>query len=228
MESPSQKRLRAALRIFFEKLYSTFAWAYDLVAWMSSMGQWRTWQSAALDGIPQGEVLEIGHGTGHLLLMLKQLGRKAYGIDPSVQMTTIAAKRIRQTGYDPLIIRARVQRLPLPEERFSVILSTFPSDYILDAGTLSEVYRILRPAGLFVIVGNVKITGRGLHDRFAAWLYRITGQSGEITQGWDKPFLDQGFSTQLDQVTQRRAIVYRVIARKDQARVEFAASATQT
>jgi ubiquinone/menaquinone biosynthesis C-methylase UbiE len=228
MESPSQKRLRAALRIFFEKLYSSLAWAYDLIAWMSSMGQWRTWQSAALEGIPEGEILEIGHGTGHLLLKLKQLDRKAYGIDPSVQMTRIAAKRIRQGGYDPLIIRSKAQRLPLPEERFSIILSTFPSDYIFDADTLSEVYRILRPAGLFVIVGNIRITGRGLHDRFAACLYRITGQSGEIMRGWDEPFLDQGFSTQLDQLKQQRAIVVRVIARKNSARTEFAPPATQT
>jgi ubiquinone/menaquinone biosynthesis C-methylase UbiE len=227
MESPSRKRLRAALRIFFEKLYSTFAWAYDLVAWMSSMGQWRAWQYAALDGIPEGEILEIGHGTGHLLLRLVQLDRKVYGVDPSVQMTKIAAKRVRHGGYDPLIIRSKAQRLPLPEERFSVILSTFPSEYIFDVDTLSEVYRILRPAGVFVIVGSVRITGRGLHDRFAAWLYRITGQSGEIMEGWEKPLLDRGFTTQLDEVKLQRAIVLRVIARKDLTRGRFAPSATQ-
>ncbi|HEY43208.1 MAG TPA: class I SAM-dependent methyltransferase [Anaerolineae bacterium] len=222
MESPSRKLLRTALRIFFEKLYSTYAWAYDLVAWISSMGQWRTWQSAALDGIPEGEILEIGHGTGHLLLRLMKLNRKVYGIDPSVQMTRVARKRIRHAGYDPLIILSKAQRMPLPEERFSVILSTFPSEYIFDSDTLSEVYRVMRPEGLFVIVGNIRITGRGLHDRFAAWLYRITGQTGEIMEGWDEPFLDQGFTAQLDRIQQQRAIVIRVIARKDLTRSMFA------
>jgi ubiquinone/menaquinone biosynthesis C-methylase UbiE len=216
MESPFQKALRTSLRIFFEKLYSTYAWAYDLVAWTTSMGQWRTWQSAALDGIPEGEILEIGHGTGHLLLRLMELDRKVYGMDPSVQMTRIAWKRIRHAGYDPLIIRSKAQRMPLPEERFSFILSTFPSGYIFDCDTLSEVYRILRPEGLFVIVGNIRITGRGIHDRFAACLYHITGQAGEIMEGWDKPFLDTGFAARLDRVQQQRAIVVRVIARKDQ------------
>ena len=215
MEPTSPKLLRAALRLFFEKLYTTFAWTYDLVAWMSSMGQWRTWQSAVLENIPEGDILEIGHGTGHLLLRLMQLDRKVFGIDPSTQMTRIATKRLRHSGYHPLVIRSKAQHLPLPKERFSVILSTFPSAYIFDPDTLNEAYRVLQPEGVFVIVGSVRITGRGLHDRFAAWLYRITGQTVKFMEGWDQPFLDQGFTAQLDKVLQQRAIVFRVIASKD-------------
>ena len=215
MEPRSQKLLRAALRLFFEKLYTTFAWIYDLVAWMSSMGQWREWQSAATVDLPEGDVLELGHGTGHLLLRLMRLDRNIFGIDPSPQMTRIAVKRLQRSGYHPQIIRSRAQRLPLPRGRFSVILSTFPSVYIFDPDTLSEAYRVLRPEGVFVIVGSVRITGRGLHDRFAAWLYRITGQAGEIIEGWDQPLLDQGFTADLEQITQQRATVFRVIARKE-------------
>ncbi len=218
MESPSQKLLRAVLRLFFEKLYTTFAWTYDLVAWMSSMGQWRVWQSAALEDLPEGDVLEIGHGTGQLLLTLLKLERNAFGIDPSRQMTSIAAKRLRQSGYQAFIIRTKAQRLPLPPSRFSAILSTFPSAYIFDPDTLSEAYRVLQPDGVFVIVGSVRITGRGLQDRFAAWIYRVTGQAGEIIEGWEQPFLDQGFTAHLEEVTQQRAIVVRVIARKGVAR----------
>ena len=214
MEPRSQRLLSTALRLFFEKLYTTFAWTYDLVAWLSSMGQWREWQSAAIEDLPEGDVLEIGHGTGHILLRLMRSDRYILGIDPSPQMTRIAAKRLQRSGYRPHIIRSKAQRLPFPKRHFSVILSTFPSAYIFDSDTLSEVYRVLRPEGVFVIVGSVKITGRGLHDRFAAWLYRITGQSGEIREGWDQPLLDQGFTADLEQVTQQRAIVFRVIARK--------------
>jgi ubiquinone/menaquinone biosynthesis C-methylase UbiE len=215
MEPTSQKPLRAALRLFFEKLYTTFAWTYDLVAWMSSMGQWRDWQSAAVEDLPKGDILEIGHGTGHLLLRLMRLGRNVFGIDPSTQMTRIATKRLQRSGYDPHVIRSKAQRLPLPKGRFSVILSTFPSAYIFDPDTLSEAYRVLQPEGVFVIVGSVRITGRGLLDRFAAWLFRITGQTGGFLEGWDQPFLDQGFTAHLEEIAQQRAIVFRVIARKD-------------
>jgi ubiquinone/menaquinone biosynthesis C-methylase UbiE len=215
MESPSHKLLRAVLRLFFDKLYTTFAWTYDLVAWMSSMGQWRDWQSAAIEDLPKGDILEIGHGTGHLLLMLMRLGRNVFGIDPSTQMTRIAKKRLQRSGYYPHIIRSKAQRLPLPKGCFKVLLSTFPSAYIFDPDTLSEAYRVLKPEGVFVIVGSVRITGRGFQDRFVAWLLRITGQLGEFIAGWDQPFLDQGFRAHLEQVTQQRANVFRVIAIKD-------------
>jgi ubiquinone/menaquinone biosynthesis C-methylase UbiE len=215
MESPSHKLLRAVLRLFFDKLYTTFAWTYDLVAWMSSMGQWREWQSAAVEDLPKGDILEIGHGTGHLLLSLMRLDRNVVGIDPSTQMTRIATKRLRRSGYSPHVIRSKAQRLPLPKGRFSVILSTFPSAYIFDPDTLGEAYRVLQPEGVFVIVGSVRITGRGLHDRFAAWLLRITGQTGGFIEGWDQPFRDQGFTAHLEEITQQRALVFRVIARKD-------------
>jgi ubiquinone/menaquinone biosynthesis C-methylase UbiE len=185
---------------------------------MSSMGQWRVWQSAALEDLPEGDVLEIGHGTGHLLLRLMRLDRNIFGIDPSRQMTRIAAKRLHRNGYYSRVIRSKAQQLPFPSKRFSVIISTFPSVYIFDPGTISEAYRVLQSNGVFIIVGNVQITGGGLHDRFAAWLYRVTGQAGEITEGWDQPFVDQGFSAHLEQVTQQRAIVSRVVARKDKVR----------
>jgi ubiquinone/menaquinone biosynthesis C-methylase UbiE len=227
MESPSQKLLRAVLRLFFEKLYTTFAWAYDLVAWMSSMGQWPNWQSAAIDDLPEGDILEIGHGTGHLLLRLMRLDRNVVGIDPSTQMTRIATKRLRRTGYNPLVIRSEAQRLPLPKECFPVIISTFPSAFIFDPDTLGEVYRVLQSEGVFVIVGSVRITGKGLHDRFAAWLYRITGQAGDIMEGWDQPFRKHGFSAQLEEVVQQRAIVFRVVAIKNAKRRLFAPSATE-
>jgi ubiquinone/menaquinone biosynthesis C-methylase UbiE len=215
------------LRLFFEKLYTTFAWTYDLVAWMSSMGQWRVWQSAALENLPDGDVLEIGHGTGHLLLRLMRLDRNAFGIDPSREMTRIASKRLLRKGYYPHVIRSKAQQLPFPSKHFSVIISTFPSAYIFDPDTLSEAYRVLQSNGVFIIVGTVEITGRGLHDRFAAWLYRVTGQAGEIIEGWDQPFMDQGFTAYLEQVTQQRAIVLRVIARKDEARSSFAPCVTE-
>lgn len=227
MEPPSLKLLRAALRLFFEKLYTAFAWTYDLVAWMSSMGQWRDWQSAALEDIPEGDILEIGHGTGHLLLRLMRQDRNVYGIDPSTQMTRIATKRLQRRGYPPIVIRSKAQRLPLPKGRFSVILSTFPSAYIFDPDTLSEAYRVLQPEGVFIIVGSVRITGRGLHDRFVAWLYRITSQTGGFMEDWDLPFLDQGFTAHLEEVTQQRAIVFRVIARKNLKSGLFAPSTTE-
>jgi ubiquinone/menaquinone biosynthesis C-methylase UbiE len=226
MESLAKRFLRASLRLFFKHLYTTFAWAYDLVAWTSSLGQWKVWQSTALEILPDGNILELGHGPGHLLLKLAQNNQVGFGVDASAQMGCIASKRLHKHGYKTNVIQALGQRLPLMSGHFSSVLSTFPSEYIIDPDTLSEVWRVLQPGGAFVIVSSARISGRNLPDRFAAWLYRITGQSGKLHEGWAEPLERLGFSSHLDYVQLPRATVLRVIARKNVTR-RFAPSSTQ-
>ena len=62
--------MQTLLRIFFQLLYHPFAWAYDLVAGLVSLGRWKSW---VLCGLPllAGRVLEIGFGPGHLQAALQ-------------------------------------------------------------------------------------------------------------------------------------------------------------
>lgn len=226
MESVIRRFTRAFLRSFFKHLYTTFAWAYDFVAWFTSMGQWQTWQSAALKDLPPGDLVELGPGPGQLLLKLLRSERNVLGIDVSPQMARLATRRLKRFDLPLVVSIAKAQRLPLPSERFSSVISTFPSEYIFDPDTIAEVWRVLQPGGVLIIVGVSQITGKSIPDRFAAWLYRITGQSGEPGDEWISPFERQGFSTDLDRVRQPRAIVLRAVARKDEASV-FASSDSQ-
>ena len=227
MEQFTSKFLKKLLPLFFKQLYTRFAWAYDLVAWTTSMGQWKTWQSAAIEILPEGDLLEVGHGPGHLLLTLALGERKSIGVDSSIQMGRIAARRLKRNGYRPNVIRSVVQHLPLPSGHFSCVLSTFPSEYIYDPDTLSEVQRVLRPGGIFIIICTVYIIGRSIPDRFVAWLYRITGQTGEPGDNWSQPFDRVGFHSQLNYVQQERAVILRIVARKSQSQSGFAPSISQ-
>ena len=227
MERFAGKFLKKLLRLFFNQLYTRFAWAYDLVAWTTSIGQWKTWQSAAIEILPDGDLLEVGHGTGHLLLNLVRGKRKIIGVDPSIQMGRIAARRLTRNGYRPKVIRSVVQHLPFPGGHFSCVLSTFPSEYIFDPDTLSEVQRVLQPGGVFIVVCAVYIVGRSIPDRFAAWLYRITGQTGKPGDNWSQPLDRLGFHSQLHYVQQERAVVLRIVARKSHSQSGFAPSASQ-
>jgi ubiquinone/menaquinone biosynthesis C-methylase UbiE len=207
--------LSAFLRFFFRHLYTTFAWAYDLVAMTSSMGQWGTWQNAALDALPnQGRVLEVGHGPGHLLKRRALEGCLDFGVDVSPQMARIAYKRLRGAGFQPRLVRAQAQALPFASGFFQAIYATFPSEFILAPETLASFQRILRSDGSLVVIPMSRITGRSLPDRLAAWLYRVTGQSRDIGTGWKKFLQDSGFQGTLECVQQSRAEVYRLIARK--------------
>lgn len=202
------------LRFFFKHLYTTFAWAYDLVAWTTSMGQWKTWQSVVYHDGLQSPILELGHGPGHLLLDFRRAGYHAVAIDASNQMTQIAARRLQREGFQPTITRARAQSLPLPVDTFANVISTFPSEYILERDTLNEIWRVLQPGGELIVIGVESITGRGLQDRLANWLYRFTGQAGEPGDYWTQPLEEVGFVPKLERVRQPRANVLRFRAKK--------------
>ena len=54
------------LRFFFRHFYHEFAWTYDFVAAVVSIGRWNQWIDSALPFVQGRRVLEIGHGPGHL------------------------------------------------------------------------------------------------------------------------------------------------------------------
>jgi ubiquinone/menaquinone biosynthesis C-methylase UbiE len=210
----ASKLIASFLRFFFKHLYTTISWAYDFVALTTSMGQWRKWQSAAAPSSQTGNLLELGSGPGHLLADLSRSDHISVGIDTSPQMLKRAQRNLDRRGITPMLIQGRAQALPFRPNHFSDIIATFPSEYIVDPATLAEAFRVLQPDGELVIVELVQITGISLADRFASWLYRFTGQSGEPREEWKIPLQEAGFSPRFEIIEQERARVLRVIGFK--------------
>lgn len=210
----ASKLFSSFLRFFFRHLYTTLAWAYDFVAWSTSMGQWRKWQSVAAPSSQIGDLLELGPGPGHLLADLTQSGHRSVGLDSSTQMLKLAQRNLVHRGIAPLLTQGRAQALPFQANHFSGIIATFPSEYIVDLATLMEAFRVLQPNGELVIVGLVQITGDSLADRFASWLYRFTGQASEPREEWKKPLQEAGFLPRFEIIEQERARVLRVVGLK--------------
>ena len=206
--------LTGFLRFFFRHLYTTLAPAYDLIAWTVSMGQWNQWVRTALDPLPAGPVLELGHGTGHLLRELAWQGIPAVGLDRSRQMSRLAHRRLSACGAPIRLVRADARALPFPDQHFQLALSTFPPEFALDPLTLSEARRVLAPgAGLLVVV-QAQITGKSLPDRLAAWLFGVTGQYAELHPEWTGPFSQAGFQVEQRDLRLPRARVVRIWAEK--------------
>ncbi|HKZ56057.1 MAG TPA: methyltransferase domain-containing protein [Anaerolineales bacterium] len=210
---------RAALRSLFAFIYGPGATLYDFVAWSSSAGQWRTWQQAALETLPEDRLLEIGHGPGHLLLQVRSAGRFVVGVDFSHQMTRMAARRLRREGWAACVVRARAQQLPFRSQAFNAAYSTFPSEYILEPASASEAARVVKPGGRIVVVpGVADITGRSMFDRLARGLYRVAGESVGSTQGWDRAMNELasrlGLHFRAESVAQDKAVVLRLVLDK--------------
>jgi ubiquinone/menaquinone biosynthesis C-methylase UbiE len=219
--------IQAFLRFFFKHLYTTLAWSYDFVANVSSIGQWRIWQSAGVECLPPGRALEIGFGTGHMLTSLYENGYDAFGVDPSKQMARIAARNLARQSLPKRLVRAKAQALPFKNNEFQSILSTFPSEYIVDDLTLKEAWRVLEPGGKFIVIPGVEeIFGikdnekklQALFDELASILYRVTGEAihpdNKFAHGYVKQLNDTGFSTDIQHIRQRRAVILRIIAQK--------------
>ncbi len=213
------------VRFGFRLLYNEMAWTYGPVSWGVSLGQWRQWQLAALPFVQGRRVLELGHGPGHMLLALQNQGFDVVGLDLSPHMGWQAQKRTQRTV--PLV-RGMVQELPFATAVFDTILSTFPTDYIIDPLTLAAVYRVLRKNGRLVIVPEGHLNGQGHIYRFIDWLFTITGQrEGVFTEEeghiwpadalWEpirQRFTAAGFSLTVERIQLPRSGVTVLVATK--------------
>ena len=147
---------------FFHLLYHQFAWTYDLVAWAVSLDQWQTWVNTVIPYIQAPLVLELGHGPGHLQVALHQQGIQSIGLDLSKQMGRLAYRRLDKIHFRPNLVNARSQQLPFAKDNIPQIVVTFPSEYIVDPETLSEIYRVLAPGGSAVTLFYAWHAGRNV------------------------------------------------------------------
>jgi len=173
MTQPLPRRL---VKLGFHLLYHQFAFTYDAVAWLVSLGRWQAWGRTALRHVRGQRVLEIGHGPGHLLITLARSGCHPIGVDLSPDMIRLARKNIWQAGVTVPQVQCRVQALPFRSGTFDSVVSTFPTDYITDRATLREVQRVTNAQGRLIVVVGAQLIGRAPSKVFIEWLYRITGQ----------------------------------------------------
>ncbi|MFP3852975.1 MAG: class I SAM-dependent methyltransferase [Anaerolineales bacterium] len=200
---------------FLERLYQEWAWGYDAVANFTSMGQWWRWQTAVQDELPDGRWLELGFGTGRLLQRMLAANKDVIGLDPSAQMVARTAKLLRDKGFQPPLVRGEAQHLPFSTESFQAVYATFPSDYFFEEQSVEEMWRALEFGGKVVVVPYALITGRGIQDRLAAALYRLTGQSpSSLETDWLDELVIPGFELSYSIDHQQRADVLRVVLRK--------------
>jgi SAM-dependent methyltransferase len=186
--------LRKFLRFFFYLLYHRFAWSYNLVAWVVSLGRWKYWLRTTLPYLTGPRVLELGHGPGHLQAALISTGIASFGLDASAQMGRLARSR----GAARLV-RASAPALPFRACSFDQVVATFPTEYILVSETLKAIRHALKPGGKLVILPVAWLRGHSLLERAMAALFHVTGQA----EDWDVKFAEHIRSAGFDVEEQR-------------------------
>ena len=96
----------------------------------------------------EGEVLEIGFGSGLNTPHYPAGLTRVWAVDPAVVGRKMAAKRVAARGVPVDYIGTDAQAIPLADESVDHALSTWTLCSIPDAGrALEEVRRVLRPGG---------------------------------------------------------------------------------
>jgi 2-polyprenyl-3-methyl-5-hydroxy-6-metoxy-1,4-benzoquinol methylase len=110
----------------------------------------------------KGKLLEIGCGFGYLLDFFKQQGWDVTGVEP-LKAGCLHAK----TKFKIEVVPTIVEDAGFEDNAIDVTLMMHVIEHVPDpAGTLKEIYRILKPGGLLVLET----------PRYDTWTFKILGK----------------------------------------------------
>jgi ubiquinone/menaquinone biosynthesis C-methylase UbiE len=141
----------------------TIRWAshYDAFTWLVSLGREPAMRETTLNlaGIAPGEkVLDVGCGTGTLTIAAKAragANGEVHGIDAAPEMIEVARRKATEQGTDIDFRVGLIEDIPLPDDEFDLVLSSFMLHHLpseLKRSGLTEIQRVLKPGGRFLAV----------------------------------------------------------------------------
>jgi SAM-dependent methyltransferase len=164
-------------------------WArfYDLGTWLISFGQEPGIRRMTIElaSIKEGErVLDVGCGTGTLAIAARRQAGAAgevHGIDPSMEMITVAREKAAKAGVDAQFQAAVMEKLPFPDGHFDLVLSSLMLHHLpaeVKRAGFAEVNRVLKPGGRFLAV-DIAESG-GFIGHILRMHLRRHGQEGKL------------------------------------------------
>ncbi len=121
-------------------------------------------------------VLEVAPGPGYFAIELSKLGKyKIIGMDISQDFVEIARRNAKDAGVDIEFQQGNVSEMPFPDNKFDFIFcSAAFKDFKDPSKALDEMYRVLKPSGMVLIVDM----NRNVSDRAISESVKKSGEKG--------------------------------------------------
>lgn len=165
---------------------------------------------------PGSKILDIGCGTGSLILLIKQLytNVEVAGLDPDPNTLARARRKTNRAGLTVRFDKGFSSQLPYPDKIFDRVFSTFmfhhlePDDKIK---TLHEVNRVLKKGGSFYLLDFAHL--ESYNSRESSFLSRWIHSSHRLENNSEELVLSQlveaGF-VDSKKVSQRKTFFARI------------------
>jgi ArsR family transcriptional regulator len=142
------------------------------------------YQDRLLMAVPRGaRLLEIGVGTGDLLLKLAEIATVIFGVDHSPAMLEEARHKVADQPLGCIDLRlGEMAHLPLPDRSVDCVIANMVLHHAADPiAVLCEIRRVLLAEGLLVIADLARHERESARDQLAdQWL----GFEEDELKGW--------------------------------------------
>jgi ubiquinone/menaquinone biosynthesis C-methylase UbiE len=146
----------------------------------------------------EGNILEIGFGTGLNLPHYPDQVRRLTVVDPNRGMHRLAQKRIKQRGIEIDHRLLSSEQLPFESGGFDCVVSTFTLCSIEDIKQATgEIYRVLKPDGKFLFLEHGLSPEPGVQrwQRRLNWLQKRMGDGCRLDRNIREVVTSQPFSS---------------------------------
>jgi demethylmenaquinone methyltransferase/2-methoxy-6-polyprenyl-1,4-benzoquinol methylase len=173
-----------------------YQWLYDGISRLAALsvggeGRFRRLALAGLSVTPETKVLDLCCGSGQATQLLVQYSQNVTGLDAS----PLSLKRARQNVPQASYVEAFAENMPFPDEHFDLVHTSaalHEMEPVQLRQILQEVYRVLKPGGVFTLVDFHRPTNPvfwpgvalflWLFETETAWALLDTDLAGALTE----------------------------------------------
>lgn len=177
-----------------DDVFGRIAGRYDRLCDLFSLGIHRLWKTRMADRMAREEgveLLDLASGTGDIPLRFQRRHAQVAArwrvrvSDISLPMLAIARQRLDEAGASFHIEEQDACAIAAPDASLDLVTMAFGLKITDRARVLPEVWRVLRPGGVFLCLEASRIVVPGLHGFYLAYMDACMPLIGRWATGGD-------------------------------------------